>query len=158
VASGAVIASASALLTGSSQIQAIVLIPEIFSSTFSVYADYYAHIAQSGLKCSKSLFRAIDYIKRIDMLTFDVFSDAQSARDDLIFGIQSSYNTIFTNVYQIGSMENAFVALSKYVINFSKYDSVDAFITAFGIKVLPTYASLSTIFGQPINPDNLKNP
>lgn len=122
---------------------------------FNFYADYYAYIAQSGIKCANAIFKAISPIQRIDITTFDIFEDAQAARDDFDFAIRTSYETVFTNVYQTTSMQNSFVALANHVKK--DFASVDIFVTEFGVKVLPAYASLSNVFGEPIDTGNIRD-
>ena len=126
----------------------------MIENSFSFYADYYAYIAESGLNCAQSLFKAIDPIQRIDLLTFDLFEDAQSARDDFNFAIQTSYETVFSNVHQTASMETAFNALANYVKR--NHASVDDFLSSFGIQVLPVYASISNVLGESISSNNIK--
>jgi hypothetical protein len=124
---------------------------------FTFYADYYAYVARAGIDAAQSLFLAIAPIQQIDIYTFDVFDDALTARDDLDFNIRTSYETVFTNMYSTNPMEVPFVSLSQHIKNIEGYNSVNAFVTAFGIKVLPAYASLSSIFGQPIESANIRD-
>ena len=124
---------------------------------FEFYSDYYAYIAQSGMHAAQALFRAISPIQQIDMLTFDIFTDAQVARDDLDFGIRTAYETVFSNMYSVNSMEAAFTSLARHIRQTEGYESVNAFIEAFGIQVLPAYASLSNVFGETIETGNIRD-
>lgn len=128
-----------------------------FSERFLYYSDYYAYIARAGRECASSLFETISTAQRIDITTFNVFEDALSARDNLNFSLQTSYETVFSNVYQTSSMQVAFDALAKYVVKTEGYPSVNDLLTTLGIRVLPAYASLSNIFGQTIDTGNIRD-
>jgi hypothetical protein len=124
---------------------------------FTFYADYYAYIAQAGIHAAQALFGAISPIQQIDILTFDIFQDAQTARDDLDFGIRTAYEVVFTNMSSTRPMENSFTSLARHIRRIEGYESVNAFVEHFGIKVLPTYASLSNLFGETIEPANIRD-
>lgn len=124
---------------------------------FLSYADYYAYIAKSGLDCATSLYGAIEAVARIDTSTFDLFEDAQSAFGDVNYIMRNSYEIVFSNVYQTASMTNSFVALAEYIKRTSGQSSIDAFLNEYGLQVLPAYASLSNVFGDPISTGNIRD-
>jgi hypothetical protein len=123
---------------------------------FTFYSDYLAHIARSGIQSAQALFQAIAPLQKINILTFDVFTDAMSARDELDFQIRTSYENVFSNMYSVNPLETSFVALADHISKFEHY-TVNDFLTAYGITVLPAYASISSLLNQPIHSSNVRN-
>ncbi len=124
---------------------------------FTFYSDYYAFIARAGIDSAQSLFRSIEAIQKIDITTFDRFENAQANRDDFDFNIRTSYEEVFTSMISTVPMETSFTALSRHIRQIEGYADVNAFVEFFGIRVLPTYAALSNIFGETIEAANIRN-
>lgn len=128
------------------------LIPD---ERFLYYADYFALAASAGQRGSQALFGAIDAAASVNPLTFEVFEDAITIRNQLIDNIQMSYETVFTSASGLEPMRQAFTELSTHIERFAGQD-VDDYLTDRGIQVDATYANISALIGRSIRESNVR--
>lgn len=118
------------------------------------YTDYFTMTAEAGVASSRELGAARSVIALADIQTFVDDRYGQSAKNSFYASAQRSYETIFSNAISTTSMQESFNALAKYINDISGMNVSD-YLSSNGIKVSPTYANLSQLFGEPIDTSNI---
>lgn len=129
------------------------LIPD---SRFLYYADHFALAANAGHRSAQALFTSITAAASVNPLTFEIFEDAITIKNQLIDNLQTAYETVYTAASALDPMRQAFNELSLHIEQFAGQD-VDDYLTERGLQVFPTYANISAQLGRPISTGNLKS-
>jgi len=127
----------------------------IDSNNFLFYADYFVYIAESGLERAKSLNSGIGVISSVNIHTMKNKGNSDIAKKQMIQMLDTSYEYLWLDGQNIDPIRDAFVALSKYVLEETGL-TVNQYLTSEGIKVKPLYATLSNIFDKTISSSNIE--
>lgn len=122
---------------------------------FVYYADYFALLAKAGVQSSQALYKSIAVVKAIDPSTFVNFDTGVAAQGELKLSLRTAYERIFSNMTSTHPLQGPFMALSEY-IRVKSGGSVDEYLTEHKETVMPTYASISTLFDEPISEENVE--
>ena len=123
------------------------------STNFLFYADYFAHIADSGLNRARALFPGIEASLRTDLTTI-VNKNNTNVQSILTRKLDTAYEYLWLDGQNLNQIRDAFNGLSKYVLESTGSD-VETFLTQNGITVKSTYATLANIFGENISESNI---
>jgi len=130
---------------------------QISNTRYQFYNEYFAITAESGLESSRSLFKSIDPVNRVDISTFELYLNVVEARNDLIISLHNSYEEIFTSAVSLEPMRDAFIELANHIQKFTS-DTVDAYLTNTGQQVKNTYARIHRLAtGETISATNIKD-
>lgn len=125
-----------------------------FSDLVTLYTDYFAMIAESGLERARKLFPGLALSVNIDIAKIPNTINAVQARTNLSNSLDSAYENLWQDGSQLVPMQDAFVALSNHILTKTGTD-IDQYLTNEGITVKPIYARISSIIGETISTSNI---
>lgn len=123
---------------------------------FQFYSDYYAFAAEAGLNRARIVFDGIVTTTQVDSSTIINRPNADVATANMTRAFDTAYEYLWQDAQENGSLQDAFLALSRYVLESEGVD-IDAFITNKSIQVESLYATLANIFGESITSSNIKD-
>lgn len=111
------------------------------------YIYTFTQVAQSGVESAKRLQPMAEIISKADISN-------SSAKNGLLSAWNRTTNNKMTNALSTLPMQEAFVNLAKFVKAKSGL-SLNDYLSSNAIKVPPTFANLSAIFGEPLGAENI---
>lgn len=126
----------------------------IDNNRFLFYADYLALLAEAGIERSRSAFKAIDAAVRVSVSSFDVKTEADLSKNNLLNTVRTAYNTMYNESNSIDSMSSSFRKLAEHIKYWTGQD-IDDYLTSEGITVDSTYANISGLLNNPISNNNI---
>lgn len=130
-------------------------------ATPTFYADVYNDAAEAGVRILDSLRDSVQLIQRVNLYSMSVVGelykalDAVRARNDLATEIKFTLNKVNVDAYEIEAYKYAFTGLFKWVDEVYGM-TMDEYLTANGLTVLPTFAEIAATFGQTISAANIR--
>ncbi len=125
------------------------------SEQFQFYSDYYAFAAEAGLERARAIFPGITTSTLVDSSTINNRPNADVATANMTRAFDTAYEYLWQDGQETGSLQDAFTALSVYVLDTKGVD-IDTFLTNKSLQVEPLYATLANIFGETITDNNIK--
>ena len=122
---------------------------------FQFYSDYYAFAAEAGLNRARDLYPGIAVSARLDLTTVPNRPLGDLAKASLSRNMDLSYESLWQEGNSIAPFQQAFYSLSEYILATAGQE-IEDFLTAQGIQVEQTYATLANIFGEDITSANIK--
>ncbi len=122
---------------------------------FQFYSDYYAFAAEAGINRARAIHPGILTSTLVDVSTIINRPLSDAATANMTRAFDTAYEYFWQDGQERGSLQDAFFALSNYVLQTEGTD-VESFLTTKGLKVEPLYATLANIFGESITSGNIK--
>jgi len=122
---------------------------------FQFYSDYYAFAAEAGLNRARVVFSGIATSRLVNIPTIINRTNADLSIANVTRAFDTSYEHLWQDGQERGSLQDAFFALSQYLLEKVGTD-VNTFLTNNNLKVSSLYATLANIFGESITSDKVK--
>ena len=123
---------------------------------FQFYSDYYAFAVEAGLERARAAHPGIITSTLVDTSTIINRPNTDVAIANMTRAFDMSYEYLWLDAQERGSLQDSFLALSRYVLE-SKGVDINTFITNENIKVESLYATLANIYGESITSNNIKD-
>ena len=130
-------------------------------ATIIFYADNFDYALTSGEKSASELLEAANMIQKISTRSFKTYAqlgktiDAVKSRTDMSNEIRFVKNKIAKDAYNFECFRSSFLGLFNLVDDWYS-QTIDEYLTDNGLKVLPTFATNSSRFGQTISESNIR--
>jgi len=130
---------------------------DAITEKFQFYSDYYAFAAEAGLNRARAVYPGITTTTLVDVSTIINRPNSNIATANMTRAFDASYEYLWRDAQNTGSLQDAFHALSRYILEAEGVD-INTFITNKNIQVERLYATLANIFGESITESNRKAP
>lgn len=127
----------------------------MITEQFQFYSDYYAFAAEAGVNRARAIFPGITTTTLVDSSTIINRPNADVATANMTRAFDTAYEYFWQDGQENGSLQDAFFALSRYVLDTEGID-VNTFLTNESLQVEPLYATLANIYGESITASNIK--
>lgn len=127
----------------------------MITEQFQFYSDYYAFAAEAGINRARAIFPGITTTTLVDSSTIINRPNTDVATANMTRAFDTAYEYFWQDGQENGSLQDAFFALSRYVLDTEGID-VNTFLTNESLQVEPLYATLANIYGESITASNIK--
>ena len=128
----------------------------IDNNRFLFYADYLALLAEAGIEKSRSAFKSINAAARVSVSSFDIKTEVDLSKNNLLNTVRTAYETMFNEANSIDAMSGSFRRLAEHIKFWTSQD-IDAYLTSEGITVSSVYANISGLLNNPVSSDNIRD-
>lgn len=127
----------------------------ITNEDFLFYADYFALAARSGIESAQSIYKIRDLFSKVRITTVPNLQDSITSKNTFEVRILSAYENTYSAATSLTSMQESFIQLKQHILDYSNLTQ-DDYLTLYNLQVKPTYASISSVLGEDISSENIK--
>jgi len=129
---------------------------QISNAEFLYYQEQFAEAALSGTTSDDALRATAIIVKSVNTDTFTPthYDDVIASRNVFIQSLLQSAEQINIDAISLSSMQPAFIGLAAHISEWTG-GTLDEYLTATGLKVHPTFASIAALSGSPISSSNI---